>query len=580
MPERQQLTDAAALISETLQTGGSYSVSGLSNITGYSDRHIRRTLRDMDGITKAKAGRSITYSSTTARQDTGHATPDIADMPDMPDIPDMEDIRDNKGGNEKPDTQTAQNTGHAIPDIADIPDIDTGHGGHTAPRIKTQTATNRKRTPKGHSETPQSATLRPPIPDACASCQQESITENAHTAEDPVNSHTCRSCPLSLAGLERDTIQFVIVDRLFRDHLLRLAASRKWQQKETRGTTWIYLRHLTLQAGIDTVTFYSDEPRDLDGITEFVRHHFAALYPDVDSLIARIRTPARLTRDELTVVVQHPPTIEAILSSISMRMERNGTFYLKAPNPHTPGFKAYISNNTLRCEFDCRNQFQAVSALDMRQRLLAILPDVLKAPGLFWEFITDYYNPYEHPIIIDTGVDAMLSQFGTMAAEMVRAVTEALKGMQPAPMAAAPAPVEEPPDEPGMPDMTEEEIDRAQQAMAAIMRDLAEMEAYDLDQIFLSFKRHLRLEEQAARVFLAAFAAWTARRYRGRVIIEDIGRGLQEVGTPLPLTRIADAIEDLKKAGLMQDHKHLEVCFSPAGSTLGKKLLAKWERVE
>jgi len=549
-------------------------------VTGYTDRHIRRILRDLP-ISSRRSGRSIVYSSTTTGDDTGH-DPETPDMtPDIPaseghpskptqqrarntghvryPTPDIPDIRQDRTAKKKKTSKPASNTGHFQPTTADIPGINTGHSGHFDPGSSPSRAPIPERTGTMHRKTHDPEAEAGPYSNCPADCTD----------------HTCRSCPLSIATLERDTIQFVLVDKQFRDQLMRWADTRKWPHRESRGVVWLYPGdHLTLQVGVDTTTFYSDEPgEDLGWIETWVRRYFDAIYPDIDGLLARIRSPERLTRDELTVVVTHQPTIDAIMASIGMHMGPNKTFYLKAPNSNSPGFKAYQHAGTLRMEFDCRNQFQAISALDMRQRLLTILPEVRRAEGLFWEFLTDYYNPYEHPIVIDTGVDAILQQFQNLAQTLTDRFTDALRDLQ-----QQPTPRPEDDDQPDI-GLTEDEIDRAQAAVAAMMDDLKKMDQYDLDEIFLAFKRHLKLDEQAAYVFLSAFAAWTARRYRGRVLMEDVSHGLQGAGAPLDLAAIADAVDHLKTAGLMRNHPKLEICFSTAGKTLGKKLLAKWEGV-
>jgi len=380
--------------------------------------------------------------------------------------------------------------------------------------------------------------------------------------------------------MERDTIQFVLVDQVFRDQVLRWVATRKWPHKEARGLTWIYPGdHLTLQVGADSVVFYSDEPGNLDWIEAWVRRYFEASYPDINSLLARIRSPERLTRDELTVVVTHQPTIDAVMASLGMHMAQNKTFYLKSPNTHTPGFKAYFSAGTLRCEFDCRNQFQAISALAMRQRLLTILPGVVKAEGLFWEFLTDYYNPYEHPIVIDTGVESIVQQFSALAQSLTKtfadALTEAIQDLRPAaspPAPAAPAPT--------LDDLPTEEEETAIVETIGIMRSMLEaltaMDSYELEEILRTFREIMKLADHTTLVYLAAFAAWARKNFRGSVIIEDLIPTLEGARTPLSAAEIADAIDDLKKAGLLKDHQDLEICFTSFGSRLGRKLVAKW----
>lgn len=527
---------------------------------GYTDRHIRRTLKGMTGIFTRRIGRGIFYSITTAAPDAGHGAgnENVRNK-----IPDIADIRTNQGGNENQRKDYSQNTRHfcntaqKIPDIADIPDIYTGHSGHESSAF---TAQNRDLTPGRHRERPQSS----PGCDLFQDCDNYEGDR-----------HSCRSCPLSIATIERDTIQFVLVDQLFRDQLLRWAAALNWPVKDTRGTLWIYPgEHLTLQAGHDSVIFYSDEPGDLSIIEAWVRKHFENSYPDIKGLVARIHSPERLTRDELTVAVTHKPVIDAILASVGMHMGPNKTFYLKAPNTNVPGFKAYQHAGTLRIEFDCRNQFQAITALAMRQRLLTIMPDFPRAEGLFWEFLTDYYNPYEHPIVIDTGVDSIIGQISDMTSNIVQtftaALTDALRDTRQAPMPPAPA------EEPEISEEEEKKILETTGAMRAMMQALSEMDSFELEEILRTFATTMKLEERSVRVYLAAFAAWTRKNYRGSVIIEDLAPVLGGAGTPLSTAEIADALDSLKSAGLLIDHPTLEICFSPFGSRLGRKLVAKW----
>ena len=550
--------------------------------TGYTDRHVRRVLKTLPDVVATRSGRSTTYSITT--------TPDILENPGItPDIPgscgrlsDLTDIRrQNTGHNtghsdvryptpdmtpdipkkkarqKKRTHKNTTNTGHVRYPTPDISDIDTGHEHRTSPHQPPIAEREGKRHREGPLSTPPAA----PGADCPPDCSDR----------------TCRSCPLSIATMERDTIQFVLVDQVFRDLVLRWTAARKWPHKEARGITWVYPGdHLTLQVGADSVVFYSDEPGNLEWIEAWVRRYFEALYPDIDSLLARIRSPERLTRDELTVVVTHQPTIDAVMASIGMHMGPNKTFYLKAPNTHTPGFKAYLSAGTLRCEFDCRNQFQAISALAMRQRLLTILPEVRKAEGLFWEFLTDYYNPYEHPIVIDTGVESIVQQVSALAQNLSKtfadALAEALRDLRP-PAQASPKALEDG----DLPTEEEEEaLTGALGALQAMMEALTAMDSYELEEILRTFRNTMKLEDRVTLVYLAAFAAWARKNFRGSVIIEDLIPTLEGVGTPLSAAQIADAIEDLKKAGLLKDHPTLEICFSPFGSRLGRKLVAKW----
>jgi len=567
----------------------------LCEVTGYTDRHVRRVIADLPGVVATRTGRTTTYSITTTPDNTGHQnvryptpdmTPDIPDScgrpsdlvglrrPITPDntghfdvrypTPDITpDIPRKKAQKKKQPSKKPSNTGHVRYPTPDISDINTGHEH----RASAQQPLIAERQGKRHRESPLSA----PVPAPGADCPPD------------CTDRTCRSCPLSIATMERDTIQFVLVDQTFRDQVLRWVATRKWPHKEARGITWVYPGdHLTLQVGADSVVFYSDEPGNLEWIEAWVRRYFEASYPDIDSLLARIRSPERLTRDELTVVVTHQPTIDAVMGSIGMHMGPNKTFYLAAPNSNTPGFKAYLSAGTLRCEFDCRNQFQAISALGMRQRLLTILPEVCKAEGLFWEFLTDYYNPYEHPIVIDTGVESIVQQVSALAQNLSKtfadALAEALRDLRPAAPPQAPATTAPPLDDAEICPSEEEEtaIVETIGIMRSMMESLTAMDSYELEEILRTFKTTMKLEERVTLVYLAAFAAWVGKNFRGSVIIEDLIPALEGVGMPLSAAEIADAIDDLKTAGLLKDHQDLEICFTPFGSRLGRKIVAKW----
>ena len=63
----------------------------IAEALGYSDRHVRRILRDLPGMAAHRSGRAICYTiTTTGRADPGRTPGQIADMPD---IGDMADIR-------------------------------------------------------------------------------------------------------------------------------------------------------------------------------------------------------------------------------------------------------------------------------------------------------------------------------------------------------------------------------------------------------------------------------------------------------------------------------------------------------
>ncbi len=78
--------------------------------------------------------------------------------------------------------------------------------------------------------------------------------------------------------------------------------------------------------------------------------------------------------------------------------------------------------------------------------------------------------------------------------------------------------------------------------------------------------------QDAAYVYLAAFALWTESVYRGSVLKEDISERLRMAKIPIPLSRIVDAIDLLTKKHLLTTHPERDVNFSKPGIRLGKKL--------
>jgi len=324
---------------------------------------------------------------------------------------------------------------------------------------------------------------------------------------------------------------------------------------------YLYLPHLTLQLGADSVTFYSDEPEELDWIAAWVRTHFADCHPDIDALVARIRRPEHLARDELTVVIEDAGIIDAIVGTIGMQMKKN-VMYLKAPNTTTPGFKTYLHEGTLRCEFDARNQVQAISALAMRQRLLTILPSVRNHPWLFWEFLTDYYNPYMHPIIIDTGMNEVLAQVQAMGETMARAFLEGVRELAAGDRRPAPA-------------GTDAAVEKVNQLIDAIPA----ADVWDLDAVVDQFTGTFGCDRTATLVLLAAWGTWAHRRFRGQVLKEDVLARLSrsDVAVDVGSGAFDRALVTLTEIDLLEPDAYLDVRFSKAGIRLGKKLLARWE---
>jgi hypothetical protein len=364
---------------------------------------------------------------------------------------------------------------------------------------------------------------------------------------------------MSYAEFERDSIQFVLMDKKFRDLLDTRAGTEKWEVRHARGLTWIRVpgHRITLQVGRDTVTFYSDDPGDMGDIASWVRTTFAGSVEDIESLVSRIKNPQDLSGEELTVIIRHRETLEAIRSHISMMADR-GVYTLPCPNETTPGLKIYEpkESGTMRVEFIIHNQVQGVSALNMRAALINNLPRIHKTPGLFWEFIQKYYSHMHHPLMIDTGGHDFLQALDKVTAAFTGSLNKLADRI---PTAISP------------------EEARLKEIEAAI----EEFEiGVELDDILRAFQRTLKLEDRATKVYLAAWVIWSRRNCKGRVLKEEVSSLLQKAGDPLTLSEIADALEELKIARLMVNDARLEIKFSPMGQALAKKLTAKREGVQ
>ncbi|MDG6250471.1 hypothetical protein [Methanocalculus sp.] len=503
-----------------------------------SQRHVRRLLAGMPEVTAHQEGRAVTYTITTT-------DPENFDGPRGSDRI-LEGIADIDGFAALMDRGLmAAELEWIFPGDSGSGESDNnGDGGHDAPdRAVFQD-------------------LQGP------ECNAFADRQDARYGDDPIAAQSeeiraCRSCPLTLASLERDTIQFVIVDKVFRDLLLRQAKAKGWTMKTRQRSLFIYRPHLTLQVGADAVVFSSDEPGDLEWICEWVREEFGAHYLEIDSLVSRIRSPSTLTRDELTVVVSDTKTIDAILDSIGMQMKK-GVFYLKSPNQNTPGFKAYQHKDTLRCEFDARNGFQAIAALGMRQRLLTILGEVRKYPGLFWEFLTDYYNPYEHPIIIDTG----MSEFS----KVIQILVEKMMEINRVTLLNNSRFLDN-----NKKSSNEGNYRASKSKISSIIDSLNKMSDWNQEFISSRMRDELSLSLESVHTFFVAWSKWCSMNFHGSVLVEDIIETFEYQGLSVDISSVMDNIERLKISGLLQNDDKLEICFSKEGIRLGKKLMAKWK---
>jgi hypothetical protein len=497
------------------------SSAELATQFGVSDRHIRRTVAHLilEGkVTRERNGRDFIYSIAAAVVEEDATTTITAPA------------------------GTADNCGHNVRDrdLGHSPDNDgaisdnCGHDrGHADLKTTKQRHRIAKRTAISHGPARIGRDWEPGFgfPQAC---------EDSGT----------NLCPQLFAGFERDQIQFVLVDRVFRD--LALSKSEKWSVRRTHNgnQVWLYpIPALSLQIGLkDTVVFRSSEPGDMSAIAAWIRDAFPE-YGDMDGLVARIKHPQSLIGEELTVVIKHEPTIAAIRPMIE-KDRVNGEFNLRRPGTATPGLKIYEFNGTMRVEFLVSDYKTAVNAIDMREELMRLMPRIHRTPGLFWEFIQKHYSALHHPIIIDTGGHEFLQALDRVTGIFQTAIET---------IAARSAPAQ-------------------QDLQLRELRDAIEaLESSELGDIIRTFRDLLNVEEAPTKVFLAAWTIWKGRHCKGRVNKAEIASLLLRQNDPLPVADIAEALPVLRTAGLLQEDPKIEICFSAAGREIAEILMAKRE---
>ncbi len=491
-----------------------------------SDRHIRRTIADLileNKVIRTRDGRDFLYSLAAAVVEEAASSSTTT-------ITGSAGTADNRGHNVRDrDLGHPSNTGERIAD-------NRGHDcGHAKPKNSKQRYRNRKK-----------EALSRPDP-------------QFHQQNGPGDYHCNDSgtplCPLSYAEFERDMIQFVLLDKKFRDLLITRASTDDWETRHIRGLIWIYpVAHLVLQVGQHTVTFYSDEPKDLSWIAAWARETFATDYGDIDSLVARIKHPENLSSEELTVVIKHQATIAGVRSQVQM-YQHHGVYSLPSPNENTPGLKIYEFNGTMRVEFIIHGNTQGIAAVNMRAQLINIMPRIHHTHGVFWEFIQKYYSHALHPTMVDVGGHDFLQALEHISGQFTSTLNKLADRIPAAP--------------------TQEHL-KLMELKAAIEA----LESSELGDIIRTFRDILNVEEAPTKVFLAAWTVWAKRNFKGRVIKADVASLLLRANEPLSATDIADAIAQLKAARLLQEDERLEICFSPEGAEMARILMAKREGVQ
>ncbi|UUX92972.1 hypothetical protein [Methanoplanus endosymbiosus] len=92
------------------------------------------------------------------------------------------------------------------------------------------------------------------------------------------------------------------------------------------------------------------------------------------------------------------------------------------------------------------------------------------------------------------------------------------------------------------------------------------------------------ISADAGYFFLAAWSVWSGRRFKGRVTSEEVlgvleGQGVfvddRSDGCPGASGSVG-CVGELLKAGVFEERVGFDVCFSPVGIRLGKKIEGFW----
>lgn len=493
---------------------------------GVSDRHIRRTIADLileKKVVRQRDGRDFLYSLAAAVVEEDAATTTITAPAGT---------ADNCGHNVRDrDLGHPSNTGETI---SDIRGHDRGHGKIEKSK---QRHRNAKRTPITRG------------PAAIGPQEGPGVAPSPSCTESGTN-----LCPQYYATFERDMIRFVLVDKPFHD--LVMAKADGWTVRRTHGNnqTWIYpIPALTLQLGVrDTIVFHSAEPGDMSVIAAWVRDNFPE-YGNMPSLMARIKNPQNLSGEEITVVIKRPETIQAIRISIGKIWE-GGQFNLFRPGTGVPGLKIYESNGTMRVEFIVSDHKTGVTAIDMREELMRLMPRIHHSPGLFWEFVQRHYYAIGHPQYIDTGGHDFLAALEKITGQFTGVMKDLAAKI------------------PATPTQQDLQLRELRDAIEAL-------EDCEIGDIIRAFREMPDIDENATKVFLTAWRIWNNRHQKGRVSKIEIVSASIRANDPLSLDDVADAIARLKGVHLLQEDPRLDICFSPAGQEIAKIVMAKQEGV-
>lgn len=365
----------------------------------------------------------------------------------------------------------------------------------------------------------------------------------------------CRENPPYKFGfLEVDAVQYVIVDEKFRDSILEKAIEENWPSKKSHGLVRIRLPHLTFQVGSKTITIYSDAPDKIANIERWIRETFSKYYGDaIEGLVRKITHPTDLAKAELTINVTDKTAIATILNILGPFPEKN-YHYIQSPNHLIPGFKAYLKEGTLRCEFDGGGPVKPFNSIYLQDEFFSILPSVVTGSQRVEQFFKDYYNI---PQAVDTDPS-------NIACEISNMVTTEVK-RQLAEMDIQPKRAE-----------SRRDSLNEDSAFIKVLQDISLLDSFSIEEIQLIFHKHLNLPAPATDTFLAGFHCWHKKKFRAVVLVEEIIKVLTYQGKMMTAKEIYDMRALLITTGLFRRDPEIEICFSAVGTTIAKKLATKY----
>ena len=368
----------------------------------------------------------------------------------------------------------------------------------------------------------------------------------------------CEFCPYKYGNFERDAIQYVVIDPIFRNLIELLGQAGKLRIKKNKRDAWIHEEHLTLQLGRDSVIIYSDEPYDLKWIGEWVREHFQDYYQNIDELITKVVNPRCISRDELSIDLTDSQIIQTTEEQIAHYKNKNGYLRFNSPNDITPGLKIYRKGEVLRIEFICTNGFQSTSVIAIRNELLYCLHKICKHPGSLFDFLHSYY-----PRDTNSDLKHKMNSIERDLHELKQAVNTQFSQ----PVKATPK---------GNTRNSGEHLKKIYRLIENIEEDQAPMES-----LSMLISKEFAVSEPAGLVFLSGFGSWMGKKFKNRVLFEDVSGELIRSGhfEISSVEQIKSAVQELIRAGLLKDDPNLEISFTTMGTILGKKIRARREGI-